>query len=46
MEKFEYKVVTYDPSGFFGGNVQVNQVENQLNKLGNDGWESYNCYKH
>ena len=30
MEKFEYKVVTYDPKGLFGGNVQVNQIENQL----------------
>ena len=27
MEKFEYKVVTYDPSGLFGGNVKVNQIE-------------------
>ncbi len=43
MEKFEYKVVTYDPSGFFGGNVQVNQIENQLNMLGNDGWEMISC---
>jgi len=23
MKKIEYKVVTYDPQGFFGGNVQV-----------------------
>ena len=23
MEKFEYKVVTCDPTGFFDGNVQV-----------------------
>ena len=34
MEKFEYKVVTYDSTGFFGGNVQVSQIENQLNRLG------------
>ncbi len=27
MEKYEYKVVTYDPQGFFGGNVKVNQIE-------------------
>lgn len=43
MEKFEYRVVTYDPNGFFGGNVQVNQIENQLNLLGNDGWEMVSC---
>ncbi len=43
MEKFEYKVVTYDPNGFFGGNVQVSQIENQFNLLGNDGWEMVSC---
>ena len=43
MEKFEYRVVTYDPNGFFGGNVQVSQIENQLNLLGNDGWEMVSC---
>ena len=39
MEKFEYKVVTFDTTGFFGGNVETRQVETQLNLLGNDGWE-------
>lgn len=43
MEKFEYKVITYDPNGFFGGNVQVNQIENHLNMLGDDGWEMVSC---
>lgn len=43
MEKFEYKVVTYDPSGLFGGKVKVNQIENQLNMLGEDGWELISC---
>ena len=39
MEKFEYKVVTFDTTGFFGGNVETLQVETQLNLLGDDGWE-------
>lgn len=43
MDKFEYKVVTYDPHGFFGGNVEEYQIENQLNQLGNDGWEMVGC---
>ena len=43
MEKFEYKVVVYDTKGFFGGCVEVNQLENQLNLLGNDGWEMVTC---
>lgn len=43
MEKFEYKVVTYDPNGFFGGNVKIDQIEDQLNQLGNEGWELVSC---
>ena len=43
MEEVGCKVVTYDPSGFFGGNVQPNQIEYQLNMLGNDGWEMISC---
>lgn len=39
MEKFEYKVVVYDTKGFWGGKVEVLQIENQLNQLGNEGWE-------
>lgn len=43
MEKFEYKVETYDPKGFFGGNVDSFRLEDQLNKLGKDGWELVSC---
>ena len=43
MEKFEYKVVTYDTKGFWGGTVEVRQIEEQLNQLGNDGWEMVSC---
>jgi len=43
MESFEYKVMTYDTKGFFGGNVEVQQIEDQLNLLGNDGWEMVSC---
>lgn len=39
MENFEYKVVVYDTKGFFGGGVESNQLENQLNLLGSEGWE-------
>lgn len=39
MEKFEYKTITYDPKGFWGGAVDVSQFDNELNLLGNDGWE-------
>lgn len=43
MDKFEYKVVTYDTKGFWGGTVEVHQIENQLNLLGSEGWEMVSC---
>ena len=43
MDKFEYKVVTYDTKGFWGGNVETYQIEDQLNMIGNDGWEMVSC---
>ncbi len=43
METFEYKVVTYDTKGFWGGNVEVSKIETQLNELGNDGWKMVSC---
>ena len=43
MERFEYKVVTFDTNGFFGGNVDTMQIESQLNQLGNEGWEMVSC---
>ena len=43
MEKYEYKVVTYATKGFWGGNVETKQIENQFNQLGNEGWEMVIC---
>ncbi len=43
MEKFEYKVMTYDTKGIWGGKVEAHQLENQLNLLGKDGWEMVSC---
>ena len=43
MDKFEYKVVVNDTKGFWGGSVEMNQLENQLNRMGNDGWEMVSC---
>ena len=34
MEKFEYKVVTYDTGGFAGGKVDALRMEEQLNLIG------------
>ena len=43
MEKFEYKVFAFDTKGFWGGRVEIDQIENQLNQLGNEGWEMVSC---
>ncbi len=43
MDRFEYKVVTFDTKGFFGGNVEVDQIVYQLNLLGEEGWEMISC---
>ncbi len=43
MEHFEYKVVVYDTKGMLGGIVESNQLEDQLNLLGKDGWELVSC---
>ena len=39
MEKFEYKTLTTNVKGIWGGNVDLEKYENQLNQLGADGWE-------
>ncbi|MBO4627964.1 MAG: DUF4177 domain-containing protein [Lachnospiraceae bacterium] len=43
MAKYEYKVLTYDTKGIWGGKVETQQVESQLNQLGDDGWEMVSC---
>lgn len=43
MENFEYKVVVYDTKGFWGGSVESNQLEKQLNLFGSYGWELVSC---
>ena len=43
MNRFEYKVVTYDTKGICGGKVDPRDLESQLNQLGNAGWELVSC---
>ena len=43
MDKFEYKVVTYDPKDLWGGNVDITMIEEHFNMLGEDGWEMVGC---
>lgn len=39
MDKFEYYTYKYDTEGWMGGKVDVNQLQTELNRLGEDGWE-------
>ena len=43
MDKYEYKVYTYDTKGMFGGKLDKTDLESQLNKFGNEGWEMISC---
>lgn len=37
MAKYEYKTLIYDTKGFWGGSVEVDRFQNELNALGNEG---------
>ncbi len=39
MEQYEYKTLLTDAKGFFGGKVDPNILQLQLNELGRQGWE-------
>lgn len=39
MKKFEYKTITMDAEGIFGGKINNEKLEKELNRLGSEGWE-------
>ena len=39
MEKFEYKTLFAETTGFFGGEADRNKFQSELNELGAQGWE-------
>lgn len=39
MEKYEYHTAIYETKGFWGGSVDANEFQKELNYLGNEGWE-------
>ena len=43
MDEMNYPPDIDDTKGFWGGNVEVHQIENQLNLLGSEGWEMVSC---
>lgn len=39
MEKWEYKSIKFETKGFMGGILEINDFDNKLNELGQQGWE-------
>lgn len=39
MKKFEYKLMKTDAKGILGGKVNIEELEYDLNQLGQQGWE-------
>lgn len=39
MDRFEYKTLFTDAKGALGGKVNQYEYQNELNKLGSQGWE-------
>jgi hypothetical protein len=37
--KFEYKLVHHKANSFFGGKVDLNEMTDEYNSFGKDGWE-------
>ncbi len=42
MEKYEYLTHVSKVEGLFGGDVEINTMQLELNQFGNDGWELVN----
>lgn len=39
MKQYEYKIISTDAKGFLGGKVDIARFEDQINLLGDEGWE-------
>ncbi|CAH8245913.1 DUF4177 domain-containing protein [Paenibacillus melissococcoides] len=44
MEQWEYKTLKIKTGGFLGGKVDEQEFEEELNRLGLDGWELVSCF--
>lgn len=38
-KRFEYKTLVIEPKGFWSTRFEPSDIDNDLNKLGMDGWE-------
>ncbi|HEX5869575.1 MAG TPA: DUF4177 domain-containing protein [Longimicrobium sp.] len=44
MAKWEYQTFKIEPGGWLGGKVDTADLRDQLNRLGQDGWELVSAF--
>jgi hypothetical protein len=44
MDKWEYRSLTMRTWGWDGGKLDPESFDEELNELGNDGWELVSCF--
>jgi hypothetical protein len=44
MERWEYRTLKMQTTGFLGGILDTNSFDNELNKMGSEGWELVSCF--
>lgn len=44
MTKWEYKTIKVMTGGFMGGKLDESELEHELNRYGQDGWEVVSCF--
>ncbi|MDF2474507.1 MAG: hypothetical protein K0R21_2289 [Anaerocolumna sp.] len=43
MDRWEYKSIKFETTGFFGGKLDLHNFDADINRLGEDGWELVSC---
>lgn len=44
MEQWSYRTLKFQTGGFWGGKVDEHELEEELNRMGYDGWELVSCF--
>lgn len=44
MVQWEYKSVSFDVKGFWGGVLDTNEFDKTTNQYGREGWELVSCF--